>query len=106
MHMKKSEIAVSSLWNAVGVLLYVLFVSQVLANGERLFGSGKSAVIPVFMLLLLIVSATVTGTLVLGKPILLYLDGRKKESVVQLAMTVGWLTLFLAGAAGIMMLTR
>lgn len=45
------------------------------------------------MLLLLILSATVTGSLVLGRPILWYLDGKKKEAVSLFVATVGFLFL-------------
>lgn len=57
------------------------------------------------MLLLFVISATVTGFLILGKPITLYLDGAKKEAFRFLAMTVGWLAAFLV-LVGILMAFR
>jgi len=48
----------------------------------------------VFMLLLFVISASVTGLLVLGKPIHLYLSGLKKESLTMLFANMGWLVVF------------
>ena len=47
------------------------------------------------MLLLFVVSATITDLLVLGKPIYLYLEGKKKEAFTLLIATLVWLILFL-----------
>jgi hypothetical protein len=55
------------------------------------------------MLLLFIISASVTGLLVLGKPIHLYLSGLKKEAFVLLFATTGWLVLFLVGITVILL---
>jgi hypothetical protein len=93
--------------NAAGVLIYITAVAMLLSNGARLFGKAedeKSFIIPVFMLLLLVVSASITGFLVVGKPILLYLDGLKKEALTLLFYTIGWLALFVFLAAIILII--
>lgn len=82
-----------SLLNAVGTIAYVAIVASVMFNGERIFGEVDTIAIPVTLLLLFIVSAMVTSGLVLGKPVLMYLDGQKKEAVQMLIYTVGWLAL-------------
>ena len=104
MTMKRSEIASASFLNAAGVFVYVVFVALLLSNGERIFGPGKSFVIPVFMMLLLVVSATITAALVLGRPVLLYVNGHKKEAVTLFFATLGWLVVFLAAVAAVMIL--
>ena len=43
-----------------------------------------------------ILSALITGSLVLGKPILLYLDGQKKEGITLLFYTMIGLAIILA----------
>jgi len=48
---------------------------------------------PAVMLILLVISATITGMLVLGKPILLYLENKKIEAIKMLSYTVGWLAI-------------
>ena len=49
----------------------------------------------VIFLLLFVLSAAVMGILILGKPVLLYLDNKKKESVALLLYTIGWLVVIL-----------
>ena len=72
-----------------------------MSNAKNLFGEipEPNTFIPIFMLLLFIISATVTGSLVLGKPILLYLDGSKKDALVLLFSTLIWLVVFLCAVA-------
>lgn len=91
--MKKSYLW-NSLASAIGVLLYTGVVAWLLSNGQRLFGKVSNFLLPLFLLLLLIVSATVTGLLVLGRPLQLYLNNLKKEAVSLLLFTLAWLVLF------------
>lgn len=81
--------------HAAGVVLYVAGIAWFLANAKYIFGEQEpeGPFIPIFMLLLLIVSATTTGLLVLGKPIHLYLSGMKQEAIRLLLATLGWLML-------------
>ena len=94
---KKPSLNFISFLSATGVFIYVTAVSWLLSNAEHFFGNvpEPNFLIPVFMLLLFVVSATVTGSLVLGKPLLMYLDGQKKEAVKLLFLTLGWLVAFL-----------
>ena len=92
--MKKLEYFVKGSINALGVVAYTSAVALFLSNGERIFGGVKSFLLPLFMLLLLIVSATITGLLVLGKPIQLYFNGLKKEAVTLLFTTLGLIIFF------------
>ena len=82
--------------NALGTLVYVSVVAFLMYNGEQIFGEFESFVAPIFMLLLFVISATITGFLVLGKPILLYLDGAKREALNLFFATLLWLIIFLA----------
>lgn len=93
--MKKLSNNVLSFLSALGVLAYVFLVVEFIANAEMIFSHPNEHLIPVFMLLLFIVSACITGYLVLGKPIFLYLEGKKKEAVSFLFTTVLWLLVFL-----------
>jgi len=95
--MKKSDLIFKSFVHAAGVFLYVFAVSWLLFNAEAIFGDPPKLLIPMFFLLLLIISATITGLLVLGKPIYLYLNGFKKEAFILLFVTVAWLITFLLG---------
>jgi hypothetical protein len=74
--------------NALGVMIYVYLVSLLLSNGQNIFGTmaGKVAG-PMLFLMLFVFSALVTGYLVLGKSVTLYLDGAKKDSLKLLFYT-------------------
>lgn len=94
--MKNISNFLKSFLSAVGVVVYVLGIGLLLSNGERIFGTGEDTfIIPVFMLLLFVISALITGLLVLGRPIHLYLSGSKKEAFTLLFFTIGWLAFFL-----------
>ena len=95
--MKKSDYALKSFINAAGVLVYVSAVAWVGFNSQRIFGGKPDTFLaPLFVLLLLVISASITGLLVLGRPIHLYLSGLRKEAVVFLFATLAWLVFFLA----------
>ena len=91
--MKKSQAIFHSLGHAILVLIYTSAVAWILYNGNHFFGPIHSFVGPLGLLLLFVFSATVVGALVLGRPILLYLDGYKKEALQFFAYTVGWMFL-------------
>ena len=85
-----NNILKNALGNAVGVAVYVIVIATFLSNASNIFGPDepKTALVPIVMLLLLILSAAITGFLVFGRPVLWYLDGRKKEALSLLAYTL------------------
>jgi len=91
----KANTLVRSFAHAAGVVIYVAAVAWLMSHGEALVGERQSILMPVFALLLFIVSATITGLLVLGRPLQLYLDGAKREAVAFLLATLAWLVAFL-----------
>ena len=94
--MKNSKLVLYALSSSIGTVLYVSGVAWFMSNIESIFGkSGKPDDFraPLAMLLLFVFSAAVTASLVLGKPILLYLDNFKKEAIKLLFYTLGFLFL-------------
>jgi hypothetical protein len=90
--MKNSRLLGWALVNSIGTFLYVAGVAWFLFNAEWIFGKqAPDFWVPVIMLLIFILSATVTSALVLGRPIYLYLKGLKKESIKLLVYTVVFL---------------
>jgi hypothetical protein len=89
--MKNSKLIAIGFLNAFGVSLYVTIVALILRNGEKIFGKMDNFLSPVAFLLLFVLSAAITGTLTLGRPIWLYLDNRKLEAVKLFFYTLGWL---------------
>ncbi|MDP2656541.1 MAG: hypothetical protein Q8P11_03200 [bacterium] len=103
--MKKYEYILKSLPNALGVFLYISAIAFFFANAQNIFGNEEdNFLIPVFMLLLFVISASITGLLVLGKPIFLYLNGLKKEGFIMLFATLGWLIVFLFAVVAFLIL--
>jgi hypothetical protein len=92
--MKNSIVKLAGL-HALGTALYIVGVASFLFYVPRaLAGDAEETfLIPTAMLLLFVLSATVTGLLVLGRPVLWYLDGKKKEAVSLFLYTVGFLLL-------------
>jgi hypothetical protein len=89
--MKKSKIIFWSAINSLGTVIYILLIALFITSAQSLFGKINSFWGPLAMLLLFVVSATITGLLVLGRPIWLYLNNGKIEAVKLLFYTVGWL---------------
>ena len=85
------------LLDAAGVVAYVAVIAWLGMHAQNIFGKPDTFLAPMFILLLFVVSALITGLLVLGKPIVLYLDGSKKEAVSLTLITLGWMIVFLVG---------
>ncbi len=93
--MKNNKLIPVALLHALGVFLYTLLISWVMMNGENWFGEMNNVAGPALFLLLFVTSAAITGALVLGKPILLYLDNKKKDAINLFCLTVGWMVILI-----------
>jgi hypothetical protein len=82
-----------ALGHSILVLLYTSGVAWLLFNGQRIFGKVTSFWGPLALLMLFVLSATIVGSLVLGRPILLHLEGKKNEALRFFGYTVGWLAI-------------
>jgi len=91
MIMKNNKLIGIGFLNASGVAVYVFLVSLIIRNGEKIFGKMNNALGPVAFLLLFVLSAAVTGGLVLAKPAMLYFENRRPEAVRLFVYTVGWI---------------
>lgn len=101
----KINLSGRSFLHALGTAAYIAAISWFFFNGERWLGNKPdNFFMPMFMLLLLVVSATITGGLVLGKPLLMYLDGEKKPAIKMLLATVAWLLVLVAIVALVLFL--
>lgn len=92
--MKIRDIVLQSLIHSFLVLIYTTGVAWLLTNAEKMPDHPKSFLAPVAFLLLFVLSATIVACLVLGRPILLYVEGQKKESLYFLGATIAWLFAF------------
>ena len=92
--------------HSLGVLAYVSLLVLFLNNAQKLFGKNDNVMTDVIMLLIFILSALITGSLVLGRPIMFYLDGKKTEAVKLLFYTTVSLFVLLLLATGGLILLR
>jgi len=95
--MKQKEYLLRGLANAAGVLIYISSIAWFIFNADQIFGEADSFLAPLLMLLLFVISASITGLLILGKPIGLYLGNHKKEAFFLLFTTLSCLILFATG---------
>lgn len=79
--------------HSVGIIAYIAFVSLFMFFGEELFGKEDTYLMPIVFLTLFTLSAAVVGSLMFGKPVMLYLDGKKRDAVQLAGATIGFLTL-------------
>ena len=76
--------------NSIATAGYVSLVGfSMFYSGKLNFVKEPTPFIPIFMLMLLVFSVALVGTLMFGKPILWYLDGKKKEALELLMYTLG-----------------
>ncbi len=92
MHIFKQSLSYSA-----GAVLYIATIATVMQNTEKIFGAEDIAILaPMGFLLLLVVSAATMGILIFGKPIMLYVDGKKREGVATAICTIIQMALFTA----------
>lgn len=95
--MRKKSIR-TAFFLALGEVGYIFLVAMFFRTMEKYFGGQPDPPAPfgmVIILTLFVISAALSGALILGKPVLMYLEGKKRESVELFAFTLGWLVLFL-----------
>lgn len=86
------KLLISSIRNTTGAAFYIFLVSLVMRNGDKLFGNMNSSIFAPFAFLLLFsLSAAVVGGLVFGQSVFLFLNNKKKESMLVAVYSVGWL---------------
>lgn len=93
--MNKNILLKKSFINAFGMVLYVTLVAIFMKNIERIFSGHEDGVTaPIFMLLLFVTSATISAGLIIGKPVMLYLDNQKQDAIKLFGYTVVWMFVF------------
>ena len=92
--MTNVKLAVNGLLQAAATVVYIILVSLLLQNGNRLFGNAPSLFNIMTLLCLLVLSASIVGTLMLGRPALWYFNGAKAEAVKLFLYSLIWLLAF------------
>jgi hypothetical protein len=79
-----------ALFNSLSASIYIVLVGSFLYYAAQMkFGQGQTVFVPIFLLMLLVFSAALTGALIFGQPVLWYLEGKKKEALLLLTYTLG-----------------
>ena len=89
------------LYNAVLAEGYICLVAFVMFYGQVLVGEEDEVIMPIAMLSLLVLSASIMGYLFCYTPIALFLEGKKDEALQFFLRTVGSfavITLLMFGA--------
>jgi hypothetical protein len=93
--MKPTNLIKAGLLNAFWTVAYISLLTLVMSSGDKIFGSGADSIVaPVAFLLMFVISAAVTGYLIIGRPALLYLDNHKQEALKLFKFTLLFLLLF------------
>ena len=90
--MKKNKLILWGLLDALATAVYAALVALFMSNADRIFGKMEGG--PLGMaafLMLFVLSAAVCGSLILGRPIILYSNNSKKEALVLFGCTLIWL---------------
>ncbi len=92
--MKTGDYIKRSFLNALGTFVYIGLITLLMFAGP-FPQKDPTFVMPIFVLTLFVVSASITGFLVLGKPLQLFLAGDKRSAIILFFSTLAWLVLFL-----------
>lgn len=89
------KIIKNALINSLLALIYIALIAALLTNAPRLFGQVNNILSGIAFLLTFVLSAAIMGIIILGRPILWYLNGFKKEAVKLIFYTLGFLIIIL-----------
>lgn len=87
-------------------VIYIALVALLLNNGEKIFGKADTLFSAIAFLLLFVLSALVMSVLLIGKPLILYLDGEKKSAINMVIVSAGYLILYLIIALAVSALVK
>lgn len=90
-HKPQAPLSGMAFSHSFGIIAYIAVVSLFMRYGEELFGKEDTYLTPIVFLTLFTLSAAIVGSLMFGKPIMMYLDGKKKEAVQLVGATIGFL---------------
>jgi hypothetical protein len=79
--------------DSFGTTIYIILIASFIFSLQMFSLKKDIIIIPIAMLLLFVCSAAITGFLVFGKPVMLYIDGKKTEAISLLGYTIGILFL-------------
>lgn len=100
------KVTKQALVNSILTTSYIIIVASLMIFLGNIMPKEDSALAPVSFLMLFVFSAGLTASLVFGKPIMLYLDKKKKEALKLLKYTLFFLFIITILAFIIMILVK
>lgn len=91
----RKKLVSQSFFFALGEGVYIFLVALLMRSAADLVPKDPSVLGPVLFLMLFVFSAAVSGALILGKPVLLYMEGKRREALEFFGFTMGWLFVFM-----------
>lgn len=91
----RKKLILSGLAFALSEAAYVTLIALFMTHANQYFGPGPNILGVMAFLLVFVFSAAISGALILGKPVLLYLENQKREAVELFGITLGWIFLLL-----------
>jgi hypothetical protein len=88
------ELLLKTFRNTACAAIYIFIVSQIMRNGEKIFGKEDTMLVPFTILLLFSLSAAVVGGLIFGQSIMLFIENKKIEGIKAAMYSIGWLGLY------------
>lgn len=83
--------------NTIIAAIYIFLVSQIMQNGDKLFGKMENSIFAPFVFLLLFsLSAAIVGGLVFGQSVILFFDNKKSESIKAAIYSICWMAIYTA----------
>ena len=77
-----------SILDSFGTAIYITAIVSFIHYCDKYRLIGDNLLTPIFFLMLFVFSASFTGFLVLGRPIMLYVDGKKRDAVILFFSTI------------------
>lgn len=84
----------SPVYNASAASLYIILIALFMSVGTKHIPKEDTVFAPIAMISLFTLSAAVMGYLFCYSPLMLYFDGKKKQSVNLFLQTVGMFAVF------------
>ena len=104
MKIKNFSLPFLAFLQATGLLIYISLVAQFFMHGEDWFGKMNHIFGPILVLLILVISATISALIVLGRAGLLFWEKKYKQAFSLVGWTIAW-GLFYILAISVMLIT-
>lgn len=98
MRLKHLSLPFFGFLQATGLFVYVLLIALLMSNINKIFvpNTLNTGILePIAVLMLFIISATITGSLVLARAGFLFWEKRYKEAIFLTLWTLGWAIFYL-----------